>query len=212
MRGILRTLGVVALAACSTSSVLAQSRPQGRKGLVGSVGLGVGSGQVTCQTLCQNERRTAPAGYLRIGGPIAPDVIFGAEMNIWSKGLDESDFVSPDPVRVRGRASIVTVNAVGQWYPWVSRGFFVSTGVGVGRYQMSYTAAGFPRSSSHTTAPGYQIGIGDDIPLSFALSITPYATYFGSTAAGTGLYVDTTGEQERFGANVFHVGVGLTWH
>jgi hypothetical protein len=216
-RGSLGKLGMVAFAVCSASSALAQSHSQTREGFVGSVGLGVGSATVTCANTCGGDRDNAPAGYLRLGGAATPHLILAGELNAWSRRRTESfsnSFIDPttnqivtEEQRATARLSVITVNAVAQWYPQPAGGFFVLGGLGVGRFQAHAESATLPLSySAHTTALGYQVGTGYDIPLSGILSLTPYATYF---AAGRG---KLDSESDRVGANALHVGVGLTWH
>ena len=197
MRTIL--LRSVALALLCTSPLLAQGDAPHRDGLSATIGLGIGSAGVTCDE-CESDRETAPTLMLRIGGAYAPDLILGGELNAWSK----SDVVdaSGDEARVR----IATINAVAQWYPQLDGGFFVQAGVGVGTLRSQLVSDLSGVTTSTTTAVGYQVGAGWDIRVAPNISVTPYATFFG-TAAGK-----VRNSDDRLDGNVAQVGVGLTLH
>ena len=189
----------VALALLCASPLLAQTGAPRREGLTATVGLGIGSAGVTCDG-CESKRETTPTPMVRIGWAYAPDLIFGAEVNAWSKS--EVVEATGNEARVR----IATVNAVVQWYPQLDGGFFVQAGAGVGavRSEMVDDVTGI--SSVRTTAFGYQVGAGWDIHVAQNISITPYATFFGTTG---GKVKDT---DERLDGNVGVIGVALTFH
>jgi hypothetical protein len=197
MRTIL--LRSVALALLCAPSLRAQGGSPHRDGLTATIGLGIGSAGVTCDG-CESKRETAPTLMLRVGGAYAPDLIFGVELNAWSK----SEVVEETGNEARVR--IATVNAVVQWYPQVDGGFFVQGGAGVGTVRSELLDDVGGSVSSRTTAVGYQLGAGWDVRLTPAISLTPYATFFG-TAAGK-----VKGSDAKFDGNVGQVGIGLTFH
>ena len=197
MRTIL--LRSVALVLLCASPLLAQGAGAHRAGLTATIGLGIGSAGVTCVD-CESERETAPTLMLRIGGAYAPDLIFGAELNAWSKS--EVSDETGDKARVR----IATLNAVVQWYPQLDGGFFVDAGVGVGTIRSELLNSATGNAVSRTTALGYQLGAGWDIQVAPNVSLTPYATFFG-TAGGKVKDSDT-----KIDGNVGQIGLGLTFH
>ena len=192
----MRTLtGAAVLLAVCVSTVGAQ-KPQTRNGFTISFGLGGGSAGSTCDD-CSSERQSAPSGYLRIGGALRPNLILAGEANAWSKEYDE--------VGTTATLTIATVNFVAQWYPQPSNGFFLSAGVGTGTMGVEVKIPTGGKFSNNTTGFGYQVGTGYDVRLGSNFSLTPFATYF-ATAGGkfdSGAKVD---------GNVFHVGLGFTWH
>jgi len=197
MRVLQRTLALVLLCA---SPLLAQGNPFGRDGVSATIGAGVGSAGVSCDG-CESDREPAPSVMLRVGGAYAPDLIFGGEINAWAKS--EVTDASGDEVRVR----IATLNLVAQWYPQLDGGFFVDGGIGVGTVRTQLVAGDLSGTiTSTTTAVGYQVGAGWDFRVAPNVSVTPFATFFG-TAAGK---VRTS--DEKLDGNVGVVGVGITLH
>ena len=189
----------VALALLCASPLLAQGDAPRREGLTATIGLGIGSAGVTCDA-CQSDRETAPAVMLRIGIAYAPDLILGAELNAWTKSVVTD--VTGEEARVR----IATINAVAQWYPQLDGGFFVQAGVGVGTVRSDLLDDVSGIAASKTTALGYQLGAGWDFRLTPTISLTPFATFFG-TAAGK-----VRNSDAKLDGHVGQIGVGLTFH
>ena len=189
-----------ALSILCASSALAQSRPQTREGFTASFGLGGGSANVTCEDCdsADSDRETSGAMYLRLGGAYRPNLILGGEINGWSKTTEEDG--------LEGTLTIVTINAIGQWYPQVTSGFFFTGGLGIGAMDAEISVPGIGSIGGKTKGLGYQVGAGYDLRLGTNFSLTPYATFFG-TAGGK---VDDT--DEKLDANVIQIGLGLTFH
>src|ERR1044071_4744187 len=120
MRIVIAAASLLTLAALPA---LGQSKPQTRDGFTISFGFGSGSAGATCSG-CDTDRQSAPTAYLRLGGALRPNLILAGEINGWSK--TEKEFGAEAEI------TILTVNAVVQWYPQPTRGFFVSGGVGAG--------------------------------------------------------------------------------
>jgi hypothetical protein len=193
MRILVGAVGLVALVALPALG----QKPQTRDGFTISFGFGSGSAGSTCE-LCDSDRESAPTGYLRIGGALRPGLILAGEANAWTKSKTEQG--------VRGDLTIGTVNFLVQWYPQTSGGFFVSGGVGGGSMSLDIKLPNGPTVSDHTNGLGYQAGAGYDIRLARNFSLTPFATYF-ATAGGK---LDSSGQ--KIDGNVFHLGLGFTWH
>jgi opacity protein-like surface antigen len=189
----------VALVLLCASPLLAQDTAPHREGAAATIGLGIGSAGVTCDG-CESERKSAPTLMLRVGVAYAPDLILGAEVNAWSKS--EVDEATGDEARVR----IATINLVAQWYPQLDGGFFVHGGIGVGTVRSDQLNDVTGTASSNTTALGYQLGAGWDFRVAPRVSVTPYATFFG-TAAGK-----VKNSDQKLDGNVGQIGVGLTLH
>ena len=185
------------MAVLVAAPTLAQSKPQTRDGFTVSFGLGGGSAGASCDG-CDSDRETAPSLYLRLGGALRPGLVLAGEINGWSKTQTESGG--------EGTLTIVTINALVQWYPQPTNGFFVSGGVGAGSMGLEVKIPGVAKVSDNTNGLGYQAGVGYDIRLGRNFSLTPYATYFG-TAGGK---LESSGA--KIDGNVFHVGLGFTWH
>ena len=133
-------LGAVVLAALVAAPAVAQSKPQTRDGFTISFGLGGGSAGSSCDG-CHNDRESAPSVYLRLGGALRPGLVLAGEINGWSKTKTE--------LGVEGTLTIVTVNALVQWYPVPANGFFVSGGVGAGTMALDVKAPGRAEFFAH---------------------------------------------------------------
>ncbi len=63
---------------------------------------------------------------------------------------------------------------------------------------------GLGKFSDNTSGFGYQLGTGYDIRVKSNFSLTPFATYFATVGGKSdGVKID---------GNVFHIGLGFTWH
>lgn len=193
MRALFTSTALLVLAA---APVAAQSRPQVREGFTVSFGVGAGSAGATC-TNCDSGRETAPSLYLRLGGAARPNLILAGEINGWSKTEEE--------IGVDVTLTVATVNFVAQWYPQPANGFFVSAGVGAGSMSVELKVPRQGTFTDRSSGFGYQVGTGYDIRMGRNFSLTPFATYFG-TAGGK------FENSSKVDANVFHIGLGFTWH
>ena len=196
MRKILsRTIALTLLWA---APLLSQGHPQTREGFTAAFGLGFGSAGVTCDD-CVSDRESAPSIFIRLGGAYRPNLILGGEINGWSRSEDEAG----DEARV----TVATLNFVAQWYPQPTSGFFLDAGIGVGSINTEVSAAGLPGTfNSRTTGLGYQLGTGYDFRIARNVSLTPYATFFG-TAGGK-----VENSDVKIDANVGQVGLAVTIH
>lgn len=190
-------LATVAVFVTATSVVAQEQHPQVRDGFTFSFGIGGGSAGATCST-CDTDRLKAPSGYLRLGGAVRPNLIIGGEINGWTKKETGQGFEST--------VTIATINAIAQWYPQTTTGFFLTGGAGLGSMEVKATATGLGSFSDRSNGFGYQVGTGYDIRLARNFSLTPFVTYF-SMAGGK-----VESSNEKFNGNVFHFGLGFTWH
>jgi hypothetical protein len=185
------SVGLIAIAFLGATAA-AQSNPQVRNGFTISFGVGGGSAGVSCDQ-CDGERRTSTSGYLRLGGAVKPNFVLAGEANAWSKSQDGATF------------TISSVNVVGQWYPRERGGFFVSGGVGFG-YLNVEIETGIGTLSNNGSGFAWQAGGGYDIRVRKNFSLTPFVTYFATTG------VEFEHGAAKADGNVFHFGLGFTWH
>lgn len=176
----------------------AQGHPQTRQGFTISFGLGGGAADFTCEG-CAGEREWGPTIYLQLGGTPRPNLVLGGEINGWSRTYDLE--TGGD-----GTFTVSTATFVVQYYPQVNSGLFLNGGIGFGSVAADIDIPGVGSSESSTTGFGFQAGLGYDIRLARNFSLTPYAKYFATVG---GEWEDTS---EKFNGNVFHVGLGFTWH
>jgi hypothetical protein len=188
----MRTLTSIVLAAVIIAAPLhAQGYPQTRSGFTISFGFGSGSATFDCDG-CDTGSQSAGTGYFRMGGTVRPNLIIGGEVNGWTKSQGGATL------------SIVSFDAVAQWYPSVTGGFYVDAGIGTGSITAEYDIGGGTLTQTQHGL-GYQIGAGYDWRVGRNFSLSPYAKYF---SAQTG----SSGNGDKLNAKVFHLGLGFTWH
>ncbi len=125
-----------------------------------------------------------------------------------------------------------------QGHPQTRKGFTISFGFGAGSAEFSCDGCSSDRQTSGSSylriggdgvgsintsvetgagtlsnsksGVGYNAGLGYDIRLKRNFSITPFATYFATSAGNSGsLY---GGGGNKVDAKIFHFGIGFTWH
>jgi len=188
----MRTLTSVLLAAVIIAAPLhAQGYPQTRSGLTVSFGFGSGSATFDCDG-CDTGSQNGGTGYIRLAGTVRPNLIIGGEINGWTKTQSGATL------------SVAGLTAVAQWYPNVTGGFFVDAGIGTGSITAEYDIGGGTLTQTQRGVT-YQIGAGYDWRVGRNFSLSPYAKYF-SVQTGD----NTNGD--KLNSNVFHLGLGFTWH
>jgi hypothetical protein len=97
-----------------------------------------------------------------------------------------------------------SANLVLQYYPSMAHRWFVTSGLGVGFMDVTTTAfSGGENGVAHGV--GYQLGVGYANPIGRHFTLSPYASYFG-TSAGT-----IADSPDRLSGSAFHIGLSLDW-
>lgn len=196
----LAALSLAALASAAsaqrTSRTPVTSSAPTHDGFTWGFGLGNGSAGVSC-TGCATDRENGLSGYLAMGGAVSPTLVFGGELNGWSKSKNQTD------------SRIGFLTAYAQWYPSMTNGFFVKPGLGMGNITIEDKSTA-PSSKLESTGFAYQIGMGYDFHMGQSFSLTPYANYISTAAAKAKLNGTDTGS--NLNSNNFQVGLGLTWY
>lgn len=197
----LAALSLVAIASAASAQRTTRMPVQttgtsGHDGFTMSFGLGNGSAGVSCSG-CATDRDNGLSGYLSMGGAVSPTLIFGGELNGWSKSKNGTD----------SRIGFLTGYA--QWYPSATNGFFVKPGIGMGSISIEDKSTA-PSTKLESAGLAYQIGTGYDFRMNHAWSVTPYANYMATSGAKMKLNGTDTGT--KLNTNNFQVGIGLTWH
>ncbi|HKO15120.1 MAG TPA: outer membrane beta-barrel protein [Gemmatimonadaceae bacterium] len=180
----------LALALAAAAPLSAQSAA--RTGFTLSLGVGGGSAGVSCGDSCTSDRETSPSMYLRLGGAVRPNLVLAGEINGWSKSENGGTF------------TIGTVNAVAQYYPAASNGFYLLGGLGFGTMEAKADLGGGFTASDRANGLGYQLGAGYDWRLAPTFALTPYVGYFSTVG---GKFSDGT----QANGNVVQFGLGFTW-
>jgi hypothetical protein len=160
-----------------------------------AAGLGAGVAQVSCAS-CLGESGLGPAGFVRVGGAYRANLVVGLQFDWW-QSTRRSSYQETS-------ITLSSTNLVLQYYPSTTRRWFVTSGLGVGIMDVSTTTfTGGENGAAHGV--GYQLGVGYAKLIARHLTLTPYASYFG-TSSGT-----IADSQDRLSGSAFHVGMSLDW-
>lgn len=179
LRYLLSAFGLLLLA----PSVSAQEAPV-RQGFWLSVGAGVGSHGVSCESCIGAVRETGLATSFRLGGTLTSQVTLGVDLMAWVKPLN-------DP----GRGEYAFLGALMgevQFYPLRESGLFL---LGGGGYVVDVVDDDLVMDT-----PGIVVGAGFDIRTGRGFSITPLFKYLRTVDGG-----NLTG-------SLYQVGISATWH
>ncbi|MBW8768163.1 MAG: hypothetical protein JF589_00230 [Gemmatimonadetes bacterium] len=100
--------------------------------------------------------------------------------------------------------TLSSTNLVLQYYPSATHRWFVTSGLGVGFMDVTTSAfSGGENGVAHGV--GYQLGVGYANPVGRHLTLSPYASYFGSSGGRI------TDSRDVLSGSAFHIGVSLDW-
>lgn len=182
----------------SSSAASAASHPQERRGFWIGFGAGVGSAHATCDECDGDDRETAPAGYVRLGGTLSERLLLGADFTFWSK---EQDGVT---LNLYNAAATLTL------YPAPASGFFIKGGVGLALTDTQFREG----STTITVDPGAGVGLlagaGYDVRVWRRISVTPAVNFWYGTAGDFNLLGSTFVRNWKH--NVVDFTVGVSFH
>ncbi|MGH7520633.1 MAG: hypothetical protein ACREMI_05100 [Gemmatimonadales bacterium] len=115
---------------------------------------------------------------LGAGGALSQKVLLGASIDVWAKS----------------EGTVAALLARFRFYPSVTSGFFLTGGLGLGRWQADGTDA-----NSSDTGTSELIGLGYDVRVSPNVSLTPFWNWFAA---------QTTNQDH----NVAQLGLSVTVH
>lgn len=173
------TAVMVAGALAAAVPGLAAAQDTARDGFWASFGLGYGS-------LAQedfNGRQGGETVQLTVGGTVNDRLLVGASYSAWTR-LENG---------IKVEAGLVA--AMARFYPTETSGFFLSGGLGLGTIGEDVSHSG----PGTETGFGGLVGVGYDLALGGAASLTPFVNWFlvGNTDANV---------------NVAQFGLGVTVH
>jgi hypothetical protein len=109
-------------------------------------------------------------GYVKLGGTVNPSLLLGAEAQVWGSTY----YATPQYDRVLG-----SVMGIAQVYPVSQGGFWLKGGLGWALSNLrTYDAFGTINNSDQY-GHAWSVGIGYDVPVSRAVSITPSLDFVG---------------------------------
>jgi len=201
---------VLAVSCLSLAAPRAQAQSGQRdRGLWVEAGLGHGTMNVSCDSVCFGGSRTGgTAGFVEIAA-VDQHFRMGGALHVWWHS-GAPDFTSSASASQR----LTNVGAVLHYYPAAGGGggggggggFFLGGGLGLSNYHSRSTNA-----FSNAWGWGFTADAGYDITLSSRVSLTPRLTYaYGNlgTVHNTGAHpFSLTGWKQ----NVVELGVGLTY-
>jgi hypothetical protein len=148
------------LALILTLVVLAPGSVAAQNGFWLSVGAGAGLNRVDCETCEEINRYWGPSGFIRAGGTVSPHIKVGGELHFWQASIEDTD------AYVRGLQAVVN------WYPSASGGFFGQVGLGLSRIRSSFDV-GDEIVRAAETGLNVSAGVGWDVPLREGMYLTP---------------------------------------
>ncbi len=176
---MLRSLLLVLLASVALANNARAQNPSSREGFWFNIGLG--SGSLGCSDC--TDRISGLSGGIALGGTVSKTLLIGVFSNGWSKSESGATLTAG------------TLVAGVRWYPSETNGFHFVGGLGLGSVDLQLSGFGSNRESG----AGALLGLGYDIPLGSAASLTA----FWNGAAVTFQDGD---------ANFGQIGLGITIH
>lgn len=178
----MRRLVMSLVLAAALVAVPQNAHAQARDGFF--IGLGIGGGSFGCSGCV--DRQSGVSGHLKLGTTLNQQLLLGVESTAWTK--EESG----------ARMTHANLSAIAQFYPAPASGFFLKGGIGVSTLEASASGGGFS-FSARETGLGLTAGLGYDVRVGNAFSVSPYGTFgWGNFEGGS--------------ANTFQLGLGVTWH
>ncbi len=142
--------------------------------------IGLGGGSLGCDGC--DSRLNGVSGQLSLGGTINQHVLLGVSSNAWTKSEDGATL------------TMSSLTAAIRYYPSATGHFYLTAGLGVAGLSAGVTGVG-SGSASGTAA---LLGLGYDIRLTDAVSLTPYWNGVGGAFDGGNV-------------NFGQIGLSLTW-
>lgn len=172
-----RVLAAALILASLPAVARAQDQPA-REGFWFNIGLGAGS--FGCEGC--GSRLTGLSGQLSLGGTINQHVLLGVSSNGWTRSENGATL------------SMGSLTAMVRYYPSETGNFFITGGLGIATLSAGTIGVG----SASTTGTAAVLGIGYDIRLGNAVSLTPFWNGIGGSFDGGT-------------ANFGQIGLAFTW-
>lgn len=164
------------LAALWTGTTQAQGHPQTREGFWIGFGLGYGSFDA-------EDQLDGLSLYLAMGGTLNQRVRIGGELNGWTREENGATL------------SLTSLDAVVQFYPSPTGGFFLKGGLGISQLELDLGIGG----NSSRSGGNIILGLGYDGRVGRNFSLTPFANLVAASFDGED-------------ATVVQLGLGFHWH
>lgn len=178
------------------SAPLGAQDPLPREGFTIAFGLGGGTRGLDCDG-CEVDREGGATAFLFIGGTINPRLTIGGELNGWGKTEGEVE------------EAVASMMAVAHYYPMLSRGLFLSGGIGMTSMARDDRTDELARDEFRTDGFGIQLGVGYDIRVARGFSLSPRIQWVrGFGGDGTDNDVDIGDANPDY----VQIGLGFTFH
>jgi hypothetical protein len=198
-----RLATLLALFVLTTSRLAAQAELfdfSERRGMMATVGVGVGTAGVSCIPKCSADRQSGPVLLVRAGGRLASQISLVLEGDVYRR-----EFATPEGP---ARWSMSWYMIGGIWYPREEESFFVNFGIGlaVGRNDIEFPTVGYqPLNSSDL---GGTIGIGRDFSFRDHFAVTAFAQYLMSGRSQA--LIGRANSGAKVGMDLIHAGLALS--
>ena len=185
---------VLLLSAASASAQEATEGPGHRQGFWATFGGGLAVARNACSECGEDTPyRNRPGFYLQLGGVASRHLLVAGEV------FTQADDVSGSSTRV------TNWTATAQWYPW-NPPVYIKFGFGLSRGKSTFEVDGVETNEARTGV-GIMFGLGTDLRVSRALSVSPVAAWY---MQAVGDFETPQGRVSSVSANTWFVGLGLT--
>lgn len=168
-----RSWAAVLLLAGTASASAAQRTSESHAGFTGALGVNKGNVQTNCD-VCVESQSDSDFGFMfRAGWTLRPNYYVGVELTLWEKQQELSG--------IQADVNFNVVTAVLLWYPQTYHQYFLKGGLGIAQVKTVHDtpgqSGGFVASELEATGPLVQVGLGYDLRLGRAWSVTPYIDF-----------------------------------
>lgn len=150
---------------CGLREVSDRDRGHARRhGIWFSAGLGAGAESFDANDgLGWSDDETGGVAFAKLGGTVSRSFLLGVEGHAWGTQYQGLGY----------DRTLTSLMFIGQWYPAPASGFWLKGGLGFARDNLDFYGQNSANFATHENGTAFSLGIGYDVPVGRAVSITP---------------------------------------